>query len=363
MAATTSIEWADATANFWEGCTQVSPACDFCYAKERAARYGTVEWNGPPRKVEAGRKVARSMQRHAEATGKTPLVFVNSLSDFFDKLALPAWRSEALRAMESAPDVIFLLLTKRIGNVPDMLHAAGYPKLPRNVRLGITVVNQPEADRDVPKLLAVKAHFGIAWVFVSVEPMLGAIDFNALDDGPIAPEWNLNALTGLRENPFGATVERRFGTKLDWVICGGESGPKARPMHPDWARALRDQCAAAGVPFHFKQWGEWAEANPGPDHTLEIVETGGRNRTPKPGAFGSPLEKGDALIAPDGHTVFDFDAMRDEVKYRRMIRLGKARAGRLLDGIEHNARPPLSTEQGEARLPATGTASPGRSAL
>jgi protein gp37 len=115
---------------------------------------------------------------------------------------------------------------------------AGYP----NVWLGCTVTNQAEADRDVPKLLAVPA----AVRFVSVEPMLGPMDLTqylyrakmrALDAELRPHEWMI--------------------PKLDLVICGGESGPKARPMHFDWVRGLRDQCVGAGVAFHFKQWGEW----------------------------------------------------------------------------------------------------------
>jgi protein gp37 len=325
LADTTKIEWADATANFWIGCTQISPACDRCYAKSYAERFGIVEWNGPPKKCEAGRAVVRAMQRRALATGETPLVFVNSLSDFFDKNADPAWRQEALEDMEAAPDVIFLLLTKRIGNVIEFMSVGGRRKWPANLRLGITVPNQPEADRDIPKLLATKAHYGIPWVFLSIEPMLGQIDLTHIVVPPLPHggrqfREKIDCLKGRVEDD-----NKR--NRVDWVICGGESGRNARPMHPAWALSLRDQCAAAGVPFFFKQWGEFEADVVGTDDARSIA-------------------------MPPGH-----------IEFRRV---GKARAGRKLNGIEHNARPPLlkvADGKGEARLPATGTASPGRSVL
>lgn len=104
-----------------------------------------------------------------------------------------------------------------------------------NVWLGITVVNQAETDRDIPKLLAVPA----AVRFLSIEPMLGPITINPL---------LISAIEGTSQHG------QRF---IDWVIAGGESGPHARPMHPDWARSLRDECASSDTPFHFKQHGEW----------------------------------------------------------------------------------------------------------
>lgn len=192
--------------------------------------------------------------REAERTGVRPRVFCASLADVFDNEVDPAWRRDLFRLIRRCENLDFLLLTKRIGNVRSMvplewlassLHGAHgkvlYPMgWPENVWLGATVVNQEEADRDIPKLLAVPA----AKRFLSMEPLLGPVDLNYVRQRIQAQRSQLaRAING--------------ETWLDWVIVGGESGPGARPMSPDWARRLRDQCQAAGVPFLFKQWGDW----------------------------------------------------------------------------------------------------------
>lgn len=317
MGIDTAIEWADHTANFWEGCTQISPACDNCYAMKRAERYGSVEWNGPPRRVLAGAKVVRAAQRMAKETGVKQFVFVNSLSDFFDNQADPQWRLEALDVMRSAPDCIFLLLTKRVGNIEAMMQATGIDwerNLP-HVWQGITVINQHEADRDIPKLLAAKAALRIPRVFLSIEPMLGPIEL-------VVHDYIINGYGGklpfrsanvLKCNPFADNIVGSTG--IDWVICGGESGHvDSRPMHPQWARDLRNQCAAAGVPFMFKQWGDWSP------HYKSHVES----RAFRPdGTRYDPRE-------PEGW---------NEPLMESMYRVGKHNSGRYLDGDEHNGRP------------------------
>lgn len=310
MGLNTEISWADHTANYWEGCTQISPGCDNCYAMKRAQRYGSVEWNGPPRRVAAGAQVARAAQRIAERTGVKQVVFVNSLSDFFDKLAPAEWRRDALESMRAAPDCVFLILTKRVGNVERMIAEAG--GWPANAWLGISVVNQAEADRDIPKALAAKAALRVPRLFLSVEPMLGAVDLN-----------NLPSVSGV-----GRYLDALFDSagsdlpgRVDWVICGGESQEGARPMHPDWARSLRDQCAAAGVPFMFKQWGEW---------------TPGVNVSATSGTVAAAWHNGDKWIFGSENLANEDGHIDDEPD---LYRVGKARAGRLLDGVEHNGRP------------------------
>lgn len=331
MAENTKIEWADDTANFWEGCTQISPACDFCYAKARAEWLKTVEWNGPPRRVMAGFEVVKASHRRALNDGQKRFVFVNSLSDFFDNQAPSDWRYAALDLMKAAPECVFLLLTKRVGNVSLMMRkwsdwtAGPDPSWPRNIWLGITVVNQEEADRDIPKLLAAKATLGIPRVFLSCEPLLGPIDLT----------FRIQVMEGTATNFLsGYTVDRGntddtgramfdgdswTGPSIDWVIVGGESGPNARPMHPDWARGLRDQCAAAGVPFLFKQWGEW-----GP---VEL----------EPPGCAAPM----GVICSDGDLLLgeDMTARADDPDAEIISRFGKKLAGRLLDRVEHNGRP------------------------
>lgn len=302
MSENTKIEWADHTFNPWTGCTKVSPGCDHCYAEGWAKRSGTVQWGpaaGRRRTTEANWRLPLKWNAQAEREGRRFRVFCASLADVFDNAAPEAWRADLLWLIHQTPHLDWLLLTKRIGNAARMLHdarvtvdpTADWPEVLPNLWLGATVVNQEEADRDIPKLLAVPARVR----FLSMEPLLGLVD-----------------------------LRRHFGPNLamtqpliDWVIVGGESGHHARPMHPGWARSLRDQCAAAGVPFHFKQNGEWAhaEALEGDDRALPERWLRLDGSTP----------------SSDGIDFFG----GDEVVYRA----GKRAAGRLLDGVEHNGFP------------------------
>lgn len=192
--------------------------------------------------------------------------------------------------------------------IPDdvMRHSRGFgsPKirlpLP-NVWLGVSAERQKEADERIPHLLQTPA----AVRFVSCEPLLGPIDLSA--------------------RPF--VVETPAASKLDWVIAGGESGPKARPMHPDWARSIRDQCRAAGVAYFFKQWGEWKPYRPLPGGDLGGDVRAGRVR----------------IVHPSGRSDVEISnatgGRNTEVGSRYMIRVGKKAAGRLLDGREWNEFP------------------------
>lgn len=176
----------------------------------------------------------------------------------------------------------------------------------------ITVVDQAEADRDVPRLLALKAKLGIPWVGLSMEPLLGAVDLKNITPPGRSMDIML-PLAGLTWTVTSSgTRLTETHAKLDWVIVGGESGPGARPMHPDWGRSLRDQCQAAGVAFFFKQWGAWAPGLNDLDPTSIYVT-----------ALGEQVEEGDPGYA------------ESEV----MWRLGKKGAGRLLDGREWNEMP------------------------
>lgn len=314
MAANTSIEWCDDTVNFWTGCTQVSPACDHCYAMELAKRFNIVAWNGKPKsRALKGMEELRASDRRAKRQGRKRFVFLNSMSDTFDKQADEIDRGHLFATLDECEHLIGLVLTKRIGNV-DGMSKGGY--WPANAWLGITVVNQQEADRDIPKLLAAKSALGIPRAFLSVEPMLGPVDLN-----PEAGASYRRLSKWYGPNGFDETGEQPERTrrtdlfpKIDWVICGGESGAKARPMHPDWARSLRDQCAAAGVPFHFKQWGEWAPDLVSPH-------------------FENPLRDGRTCKVVEPYAGCDIS------EERLMIRLGKKAAGRILDAVEHNGRP------------------------
>ena len=258
MAENTKIEWADATVNHWAGCTKVSPACDNCYAQRMAGRLWKVQWGAgqPRRQFVSAREMLEALDRKAQRIGKRLRVFHNSLSDMFDKEVPDGWRMDAFKAMADTPNLQHLVLTKRIGNVRGMLAELAHGNDPDlslldmmplpNVWLGITVVNQEEACRDIPKLLAVPA----AKRFLSIEPLLGTIDLGLCDcdNGSVAAPGGAGGVTCPKCSGTG-------GRTLDWVIVGGESGPGARPMHPDWVRSLRDQCAAAGVALFVKQMG------------------------------------------------------------------------------------------------------------
>jgi protein gp37 len=286
MAENSKIEWTDHTFNPWIGCTKVSPACDHCYAEAWDARFKGERWgpHAPRTKTSAAnwRKPIK-WNREAQERGIRYRVFCASLADVFDnhKSIDDEWRALLWFTIYLTPHLDWLMLTKRPQNIVKMLpEAYGLPEWGNgwpNVWLGTTVENQAEADRRIPHLLATPA----AVRFVSAEPLLGPVE-----------------VIGLREH-FDEWGNWRSGGGIQWVIVGGESGPGARPMHPDWARSLRDQCADAGVAFHFKQWGEWVSVSevegPGEHHSFD-----------------------------DGATV---------------RRVGKTRAGRLLDGVEHNGMP------------------------
>lgn len=299
---TTGISWTDSTFNPWIGCTKVGPGCDHCYAEARMdKRLHVVQW-GPAgarkRTSAANWREPVKWNAHAAAFqaehGRRQRVFCASLADVFDKEVELAWRVDLFALIAATPNLDWLLLTKRIGNVAKML--GDYPTLPLlpNIWLGATVVNQAEADRDIPKLLAVPARVR----FLSVEPMLGPIDLERPMPGPDLDQGGGKMIC----QPW------YIQSGIDWVICGGESGPAARPMQRDWARGLRDQCAAAGVPFHFKQWGEWAPGSNWPDD----------------------------VAIPSGESC-DFDEGLDD--NARSWRVGKRAAGHLLDGVVHQEFP------------------------
>ena len=242
MGTNSKIEWTDHTFSPWTGCTKVSPACDHCYAEGWAKRSGHVKWgSGQPRRrtSDANWRMPLKWNREAERTGVRPRVFCASLADVFDNAVDPQWREDLFDLIAATPNLDWLLLTKRIGNVGNMLPVPfDFDKHFPNVWLGATVVNQEEADRDIPKLLAVPA----AKRFLSIEPMLGPmlLPFERMR------EWNRIALMNQQEHAV---------LRIDWVIVGGESGPGARPMSPDWARSIRDQCEEAGVALFVKQMG------------------------------------------------------------------------------------------------------------
>jgi protein gp37 len=317
MGENTKIEWATHTFNPWTGCTKVSPACDHCYAEGWAKRSGMVEW-GPGksrrRTSAANWKDPLKWNRQAAETGVRPRVFCASLADVFDNEVPDQWRRDLWALIRSTPNLDWLIVTKRIGNATRMLPAdwgEGWP----HVWLLITVCNQPEADRDIPKLLRTPAQVR----GLSLEPLLGSVNI-----GRWLQHWTF-PLHISRDN-----VPNYKDQILDWVIVGGESGPNARPMQGDWARALRDQCQAVGVPFLFKQWGEWADADNAPQEALDGLWNAhkGKDDLERRGLIQDVPQK------PSGPPHFGCNYT---------VRIGKKAAGRLLDGRTWDEFPNSST--------------------
>ena len=296
--AQTKIEWADKVWNPITGCTPISEGCQNCYARRMAnrlkGRYGYPK-DDPFQVMFHPKKLDEPLDWR-----KPQRIFVCSMGDMFHGKVQEEWINQIVGEIIYAYEHIFLILTKRPAAAE--LYFKSHPNSnPPNLWLGVSIENQWTADERIPILLNIPA----AKRFVSVEPMLGEI--NLSESLGIR---RYTTLDGLPETPYW---KRLIGTPLlgilDWVICGGETGPKARPMHPDWVTSLRDQCQAAGVPFFFKQWGEWDVDYEHPTHiimrdgTCEVINQGNS-------CSGVAIKK-----------------------------VGKKKAGRLLDGRTWEERP------------------------
>ena len=318
MAENSKIEWCDHSASPWHGCTKVSDGCDHCYAATFSVRNPSVLgiWGDDGKRVKSKSFIANLKRWNAEAKqkGKAVTVFPSLCDPFEDRPELVEWRNEMFTVVDTLPWIRLLLLTKRPENIlrmwPETMcrfcgtatcgaHRSGcFDRTYRdNVLLGTSVENQKVANERIPHLLAC---MDLArGTFLSCEPLLGPIEFSNVSQ---RSDW-----------------KERLGRKsldgIDQVIVGGESGPNARPMHPDWARTIRDQCEAANVAFMFKQWGAWAPClNFDPEEFADIrMDLEGRDVTELPGLH----------------------AETDEF----MDRVGKKQAGRLLDGVQHDGFP------------------------
>ena len=276
----------------------------------------------------------------AERDGIRRKVFCCSLADVFDNQADPTWRVDLWDMIQHTQHLDWLLLTKRPQNIAKMLPGnCGWsnPDWPwPNVWLGTTVENQTEADRRIPPLLAVPAKVH----FLSCEPLLGPLNLRRIQ---IGNEIHLDAFSGHHQT--GVSVPWACGLQaaqailaarplpkaldqIDWVISGGESGPNARPIYPDWARSLRNQCAISGVPFFFKQWGDYGPEDPS------------RKAEPLALADDGTLYRSADLAFPDGARYGEaIRANHDKAHLTMMYRVGKKAAGALLDGCQHREFP------------------------
>jgi len=378
MADKSNIEWTDATWNPIVGCSIVSPGCTNCYAMKMAARIERMR--APERRGDV------ILPHHYTAltepskggpvwTGRVnispdhiltqPLrwkrgrkIFVNSMGDLFHESIPDEWIDRVFAVMALCPQHTFQVLTKRADRMRDYLTqswgnptggADGLPthlaqrriwgEMPRlsdaalgcrppkwplpNVWLGVSTERQKEADERIPLLLQTPA----AVRFISAEPLLGPIDLAPKADSTYQRLSEWYGPNGF--DPTGSQPRRErmagFFPRIDWVIVGGESGSNARLMHPQWARTLRDQCAAAGTRFFFKQWGEFAPTEISVSEWLHQRD---------------PRRLGERIAQPDG-TFAGFPAAGG-ARAVAMRRVGKANAGRLLDGREHNEFPSVA---------------------
>jgi protein gp37 len=317
MSATTGIEWTDATWNPVTGCTEVSPGCQHCYARTFAER-----WRGiPGHHFEHGFDVQLRPDRlRLPLSWRRPRrVFVNSMSDLFHKDVPDDYIAAVFAVMALAERHTFQVLTKRHDRMRSLLSSRSFGHLVAtvgrehligcqrdwlrvgamlggeplpNVWLGVSVEDQRWADIRIPALLETPA----AVRFLSCEPLLGPVDLS-----PWVGPWLAGRVYASTEEFLTALANVPAGHTPDWVIVGGESGQHARPTDPAWVRSLRDQCTTVGVPFFFKQWGEWTPAGFGI------------------GAFAAP----ERLIGEP----------LDDLGHRQIVRrVGKKAAGRELDG-------------------------------
>jgi len=336
---TTKIEWADAVWNPITGCSPISAGCENCYAARMAKRLaGRV---GYP--ADDPFKVTLHPERVDEPQywRKPRTVFVCSMGDLFHEDVPFGFLSLLFGRMHSLRRHTFLVLTKRPQRMAEFIQwyreewlgpfASAWPREYQHVWLGVTAENQAAADERIPLLLQTPA----ARRFVSCEPLLGPVELDNICTARSARSSEyMNALSLEEWTEAEAREEcgESFMPPLDWVIAGGETGPGARPMHPDWVRGLRDQCKAAAVPFFFKAWGDWVVPE---DGARACRVCGCTEHMPCEGLLGEPclwVEK-DLCSACVGKPIPKGDR---PVKH---LRVGKARAGRRLDGREWNEVP------------------------
>jgi protein gp37 len=393
MADKTGIEWTDATWNPVRGCSRVSEGCRNCYAERVAARFSGPgqPYEGLADRDRAGSKwtgrvhLVESALLQPVRWTKPRRIFVNSMSDLFHESLTDGEILRVLMIIWGAPRHTFQVLTKRpermrawfrawndveeadpepkLARGPEATRAAhtsgrarifasmlesmgtpppgaAYPTYdwaggPRwwgtqpahNLWLGVSIEHQAAAEDRIPYLLATPA----AKRFLSCEPLIGPVDLTAVRQ-TVDPGFFGDCLRWYHKGHCHEMEGIAYPT-IRWVIAGGESGPGARPMHPDWARTLRDQCAEAGVPFFFKQWGDWREF----DNGVEDVKVDADGEAAA-AAFAAAINP--SFVTRAGRFIRRrADLPDDGTPCRLMERVGKKAAGRLLDGVQHDGFP------------------------
>jgi protein gp37 len=359
MADSTKIEWSDATINpirarrrdngrVGHHCVHKSAGCQFCYAERMNLRLGT----GLPFKPGHERDIELFLDEKALTQPlrwrKPRMIFLCSMTDLFADFVPDEWIDKIFAVMAMSPRHTYQVLTKRPDRmrryfeerragdpwaeaadaVAEMIDLEDHPHVlePKhiplgNAWLGVSAEDQRTSDERIPDLLATPA--AVRWV--SAEPLIGPIDFMGLVAQPMG-ETITDALQGVIGHNIGADEEGRVEwdgadpcAKLDWIVVGGESGPKARSMHPDWVRSIRDQCSLNGIPFFFKQWGEWMPS------TREKADANGNYNAGWRSLSGRSPSNASELY-PEAGAAF-------------VERVGKKQAGRSLDGVVHDGFP------------------------
>lgn len=304
------------------GCSKISDGCQNYYAEKMAFRLANIP------STAYYMEVTRALPKEAKGwNGNTELrhlsidkpihwrkprvIFVCSMGDLFHETVQFEWIDKVMSVIGKCPQHIFTILTKRPENAFAYYQSRGITKPPLNLWFGVTAENQQEANKRIPQLLNIPT----AVHFVSLEPMLGGIKLELVDLEHGAHDF----LTGTVFCP-GMNEPATTNNKLDWVICGGESGHKARPMHPDWVRSIRDQCKEAETPFFFKQWGEWIPAMLIPEEWGHPADVKGKH---------SWVNKLDGKDTGEGEG-------------EMTIKVGKHKSGNLLDGVKYEEYPKIN---------------------
>lgn len=400
MGSNTKIEWATHTFNAWRGCEKIAPGCDNCYAAAFAKRNPRIlgEWGPSGTRIVASEdmwqlptkwnkdaaRMSAQHDRHQELGAYVrPRVFCNSIADMFedwkgnihsphlvidepcpengfqhgkfnpimwhrddigiceaggttidhsrgDRLAtLTDVRQRLFSLIDDTPNLDWLLLTKRPENIRKMWPSADLfaakdeqqanPAYWPNVWLGTSIATQEDAEHNIPELL--KSCDLSPVLFLSIEPMLEGIDISRFLRRNTYSQWANGGGPNECRHGIASGLHCNNCRRIDWVIVGGESGHNARPMHPDWVRSIRDQCQEACVPFFFKQWGEWL-----PFSDVAEIDASVSDKTPV------------CCVKSDGR-VFRPYSYAEHAPCHQMARVGKAAAGRLLDGREWNELP------------------------
>ena len=301
MAENSKIEWTDHTLNLWWGCAKVHIGCKNCYAETLSKRWGNDVWGEDKsrKRIRSAFPDLKKYQQQAAKANKLVKVFCGSMMDIFENekpLSNPTIHDEGWEIAHTSTlrhklfeeiqqgkydNLIFLFLTKRPCNIP-------HGSAPKNVWFGTSISNQITADVEGEHIRHKKLNYNL---FLSIEPLVGPINSLNLDG-------------------------------IKWVIVGGESGHKARPMHPDWVRSIRNQCKEANVPFFFKQWGEWV-------HIKWNERTGNK-------------QFGEWIKVASGRDFFDNDTLSNPEVYGNkecMYKIGKHKSGSELDGKHHKEFP------------------------